>query len=82
MSLNKTHISNERVVGAYKRGGVSAVLELYSRGSDVVFTELGIATDISNMHHDVEWSTWDPVKKDDIIREHIRKHLGIHELKK
>ena len=82
MGFHKRYISNEQVIHLYNDGGVSRIINWYTRGVDAVMTEMGIASDISKILNDSEWTSWDPVRLEDAIVEKIHKYLGIQELKK
>lgn len=82
MSFHKRYISNEQVIRLYNDGGVHRVVQWYTKGVDALMTEMGLASDVSKILNDTEWTSWDPVKLDDTIIEKINKHLGIEELKK
>lgn len=82
MGFHKRYISNEQVIRLYDEGGVSRIINWYTKGVDAVMTEMGIASDVSKILNDSDWTSWDPVQLEDAIVEKIHKYLGIQELKK
>lgn len=82
MSFHKRYVSNEQVIRLYNDGGVPRIIQWYTKGVDALITETGIASDISKLLDDSEWTVLGPTKLEDAIIEKIHKELGIQELKK
>jgi|694.fasta_scaffold137238_3 hypothetical protein len=83
MSFHKRYISNEQVIRLFNDGGVSRVIQWYTKGVDALITETGIASKISMILNDSEWLSWDPVNLEDSIANIIHQEIGsADELKK
>jgi hypothetical protein len=83
MSFHKRYISNEQVIRLFNDGGVSRVIQWYTKGVDALITETGIASKISTILNDSEWLSWDPVNREDTIVNIIHQEIGsADELKK
>jgi hypothetical protein len=83
MSFHKRYISNEQVIRLFNDGGVSRVIQWYTKGVDALITETGIASKISKILNDSEWLSLDPVNREDSIANIIHQEIGsADELKK
>lgn len=83
MSFHKRYISNEQVIRLFNDGGVSRVIQWYTKGVDALITETGIASKISKILNDSEWLSLDPVNREDTIVNIIHQEIGsADELKK
>ena len=49
MSFHKRHISTEQIVDMYRRNGMQAVYEWYTKGVDAIITETGLAPDVGDL---------------------------------
>jgi|TARA_R110000782_G_scaffold266046_1_gene360219 hypothetical protein len=49
MSFHKRHISTEQIVDMYRRNGMQAVYEWYTKGVDAIITETGLASDVGDL---------------------------------
>lgn len=83
MSFHRRHISNEQVIRLFYDGGVRKIIDWYTKGVDALVTEIGLASNISKILDDPEWSTVESEYLYDAILNLIHKELGIEdELKK
>jgi len=83
MSFHKRYISNEQVIRLFNDGGVSRVIQWYTKGVDALITETGIASKISKILNDSEWLSLDPINREDTIVNIIHQEIGsADELKK
>jgi len=83
MSFHKRYINNEQVIRLFNDGGVSRIIQWYTKGVDALITETGIASKISKILDDPEWLILDPLTREDVIINLIHEEIGsTDELKK
>ena len=49
MGFHRRHIDNEQVIELFREGGIERVKDWYTRGVDALVTEMGLASDISDL---------------------------------
>ena len=49
MGYHRRHISNSQVIELYQEEGVTAIINMYTKGCDTVITEGGVSSDISGI---------------------------------
>lgn len=49
MSFHKRYIDNDQVIDMYRRKGNQAVMDWYTNGVDALITEVGLASDVSDI---------------------------------
>tara|TARA_R100001377_G_scaffold79202_1_gene57311 strand:- start:1442 stop:1663 length:222 start_codon:yes stop_codon:yes gene_type:complete len=49
MGFHKRHISNDQVIEMYRRKGMQAVYDWYTKGVDALITETGLSSDVSEL---------------------------------
>ena len=83
MSFHKRYINNEQVIRLFNDGGVSRIIQWYTKGVDALITETGIASKISKILDDPDWLILDPLTREDVIINLIHEEIGsTDELKK
>ncbi len=49
MGFHRRHIDNNQVITLFREGGVDRVKDWYTRGVDALVTEIGLASDITDI---------------------------------
>jgi hypothetical protein len=49
MGFHRRHIDNNQVITLFREGGVERVKDWYTRGVDALVTEIGLASDITDI---------------------------------
>jgi len=49
MGFHRRHIDNGQVIELFREGGIERVKDWYTRGVDALVTEMGLASDISDL---------------------------------
>jgi hypothetical protein len=82
MGFHKKYISNELVIYLFNEGGISAVVDRFSKVSDSTITESGLSTEIMNVLNDLDWQLWDPIKLNEFLIFKIHKELNVENIQK
>ena len=57
MGFHKRYISNDQVIEMYRRKGMQAVYDWYTKGVDALVTETGLSSDVSELiGEDNDWN--------------------------
>ena len=57
MGFHKRYISNDQVIEMYRRKGMQAVYDWYTKGVDALVTETGLSSDVSELiGKDNDWN--------------------------
>ncbi len=49
MGFHRRHIDNNQVITLFREGGVDRVKDWYTRGADALVTEIGLASNITDI---------------------------------
>jgi len=49
MGFHRRHIDNDQIIGMYRREGMQAVYDWYTKGVDGLVLELGLATKVHDL---------------------------------
>ena len=49
MGFHRRHIDNNQVITLFREGGIDRVKDWYTKGVDALVTEIGLASDISDL---------------------------------
>ena len=49
MGFHRRHISNDQIVGMYRREGMQAVYDWYTKGADALVLEVGLASKVHDL---------------------------------
>tara|TARA_R110000824_G_scaffold121312_5_gene277389 strand:+ start:418 stop:636 length:219 start_codon:yes stop_codon:yes gene_type:complete len=49
MGFHKRHINNDQVIEMYRREGMQKVYDWYTKGTDALVTEVGLASDVMEL---------------------------------
>ena len=69
MGFNKRYINNDQIIDMYRREGMQAVYDWYTKGVDAIITETGLASDVDELiGTDDDWNKMSEMISDESIK--------------
>ena len=78
MGFHRRHIGNDNVISMFESQGIDGVWDMYTRGVDALVTEVGIASQISDIMSDPDWHIFGKIKMKNHIISIISKEIGVN----